>query len=189
MYQKYHTEALVLGSRERGESDRVIALYTRNFGLIYARASAIRAEKSRMRYALQHYARANVSLVKGKRGWRIAGVTPVASLRAAQREVGVFARIAQLLLRFAAREDRNLYLFEVLSEAHASLLKRSGVHGTVELICVARVLYALGYLSAEALGTALFTHSAYREEHLAETESLRDLLLSHVNRAIAESQL
>ena len=72
MYQKYNTEALVLGSRETGESDRVYALFTKDFGLVRARASSVRSEKSLMRYALQNYSRANVSLVRGG-GWRAAG--------------------------------------------------------------------------------------------------------------------
>ena len=75
MYQKYNTEALILGSWESGESDRVFALFTRDFGLVRARATAVRAERSKMRYALQSYAHANVSLVRGKRGWRLAGAT------------------------------------------------------------------------------------------------------------------
>ncbi|KKW47559.1 MAG: repair protein RecO protein, partial [Candidatus Kaiserbacteria bacterium GW2011_GWA2_58_9] len=76
MYQKYHTEALVLGNRERGENDRVFTLYTEEFGLVRARASAVRTEASRMRYALQNYSRARVALVRGKRGWRIGGAIP-----------------------------------------------------------------------------------------------------------------
>src|SRR5665213_2708544 len=71
MYQKYHTEALVLGSRESGEADKVFALFTRDFGLVRARASSVRSESSKMRYALQKYSRASISLVRGKRGWRI----------------------------------------------------------------------------------------------------------------------
>ena len=78
MYQKYQTEALILGSREQGENDRLYTLFTREFGLVQARASAVRKETSRMRYALQNYARANAALVKGKRGWRMAGASSLA---------------------------------------------------------------------------------------------------------------
>ena len=49
MYQKYQTEAIVLANREMGENDRVLALYTKDFGLVKARASAIRSEKSKAR--------------------------------------------------------------------------------------------------------------------------------------------
>jgi len=97
MYQKYYTEALVLGSREYGEADRVFALYTKDFGLVWARASAVRSETSRMRYALQHYARAKAALVRGKRGWRIGGA--VAADHLSLSAATVFARIARLVPR------------------------------------------------------------------------------------------
>jgi recombinational DNA repair protein (RecF pathway) len=74
-YEKYTTEAMVLTQVPRGEHDKVYALYTRDFGLVYARASAVRAEKSKMRYALQSHAHARVSLVRGSRGWRAAGAS------------------------------------------------------------------------------------------------------------------
>ena len=53
MYQKYHTNALVLGSRERGEADRIFVLYTKDFGLVRARASAARAGRARKGHAPQ----------------------------------------------------------------------------------------------------------------------------------------
>lgn len=189
MYQKYHTEALVLGSREYGESDRVFALYTKDFGLVRARASAVRKEVSRMRYALQHYAHAQVALVRGKRGWRIGGAVALSdhvSLSAAT----VFARIARLVLRLVAGEERNDYLFEALSEARSALAKSSkDAHAVIEIVCVARILFALGYLSAEALQTTLFAHAAYTDRDLAEAMTLQDKFLSSINRAISESHL
>ncbi len=190
MYQKYQTEALVLGSREIGEADRVLALFTRDFGLVRARASAIRSEKSKMRYAVQDYARAEVSLVKGKRGWRLAGA---ASLKSATRDricVATFARIAELTVRLVHGEEKNDYLFAVLAEAHDALMRgKVEASATIEIVCVARVLYALGYLSAEALETALFTHTAYDREHVLEAEAKRDKILSSINKAIAETHL
>ncbi|OGG62855.1 hypothetical protein A3C21_02295 [Candidatus Kaiserbacteria bacterium RIFCSPHIGHO2_02_FULL_59_21] len=187
MYQKYHTEALVLGNRERGENDRVFTLYTEEFGLVRARASAVRTEASRMRYALQNYSRARVALVRGKRGWRIGGAIPA---RNAGGSAATFARVARLVARLVAGEERNQYLFAVLAEAHAALMNEErGAPATIELVCVARVLHALGYLSAEALGGALFTHTAYAGEHLLEAETMRDKLLLSINKAIAETHL
>ena len=190
MYQKYQTDALLLGSREMGEADKVHALYTRDFGLVRARAGAVRWEKSRMRYALQNYSRARVSLVRGKRGWRIAGARPRQGFTLLQntRSVAAFARISELVLKLVQGEEQNEYLFSALAEAHGALL-----HGTesalVEIICVARVLYALGYISTEALSTTLFTHTDYALEHLREVEKKRDKLLSSINRAISETHL
>ena len=188
MYQKYYTEALVLSCREHGEADKVFALYTRDFGLVYARASAVRSESSKMRYALQHYSRAYVALVRGKRGWRLGGASAVQGMRG--EGAATFARIARLVLRLVAGEGENQYVCATLTEAHEALVHNAGeARATIELVCVARTLYGLGYLSAEALDTTLFTHTALASEHVREAELLKEKLLLSVNRAIAETHL
>jgi len=189
MYQKYHTDALVLATRESGEADKNIALYTRDFGLVWARASAIRSESSKMRYALQLFARSNVSLVKGKSGWRAAGATALRAASTKRSRLATFARIAELTLRLVRGEDANPYLFDALAEAQDALAAGVAAPETIEIVCVARTLYALGYLSAEALGSTLLTHTAYAMEHINEAESMREKLLSSINKAIAETQL
>jgi len=190
MYEKYQTDALVLGSRESGENDRSFALYTSDFGLARARASAVRKESSRMRYALSHYAFANLGLVRGKRGWRIAGAAAIRGVRGDTRGVAAFARIAELVMRLVPGEEKNEYLFAALSEAHAALMvPQCDAFGTIEIVCVARILFALGYISVEALQTALFSHTAYTGESLLEAETMKDRLLSSINKAIAETQL
>ena len=190
MYQKYQTEVLVLESRESGENDRVYALYTREFGLVWARASAVRKESSRMRYALQNLSHANCSLVKGKRGWRLAGAAAIRNAYGDPRGVAAFARTANLVSRLVQGEEANPYLFAALTEAHDALMVRQcDAFGMIEIVCVARVLYTLGYISNEALSTALFTHTAYTGEHLLEAETMKDKLLVSINKAIAETQL
>ena|SRR3989344_9408411 len=190
MYQKYQTDALVLGSREIGEADKLIALFTRDFGLIRARASAIRKERSKMRHATQNYARAHVSLVRGKRGWRLAGASAVRNAQGDRRGIAAFARISELVSRLVQGEEPNAYLFAALSEAHDALIQeKCDAFGTIEIVCVARILYSLGYISTEALSSALFTHTAYTGESLLEAETMRDKLLSSINKAIAETHL
>ncbi len=190
MYQKYQTEVLVLGSGERGEADRLFVLFTKDFGLVRARASSVRSEKSRMRYAMQNYARANAALVKGKRGWRVAGASALKGGKGDPRGVAAFARIGQLTIRLVHGEEKNDYLFAALAEAHEALMVETcEAYGTIEIVCVARILYALGYISNEALSTALFTHTAYTGESLVEAETLKDKLLSSINKAIAQTHL
>lgn len=191
MYQKYSTEALVISSRESGESDRLYSLFTKDFGLVRARASAVRNETSRMRYALQNFSRTNVSLVKGKRGWRVAGATALSTaIKKDSKGVCAFARIAELVNRLVAGEEQSAYIFAALSDAHAALMRGSnGSTGTIEIVCVARILFALGYISDEALQTALFTHTDYAIEHLNEAEEMKDRLLASINRAISETHL
>ena len=79
-------------------------------------------------------------------------------------------------------------MFAALAEAHGAL-KQSAVQPTIEIVCVARVLYALGYISSEALETVLFTTTGYGDPELSEAERLKDALLLSINKAIAETQL
>ncbi len=190
MYQKYHTEALVLGNRERGENDRVFTLYTEEFGLVRARASAVRSEKSRMRYALQNYSRSHVALVRGRHGWRIGGSVSIQGATGSRDGIAAFARIARLVMRLVAGEERNQYLFATLREAHGALIQKPcDAWATIEIVCVARTLHALGYLSTEALKTTLFTHTAYAEGDIREATTIQGKLLSSINRAIADTHL
>lgn len=190
MYQKYHTEALVLGTYEIGEADRSIVFFTKDFGLVRAKATSVRSEKSKMRYALQNYSIANISLVKGKRGWRAAGASALRIARGDVHGIATFARISELVMRLVQGEEENSYLYAALSEAHEALVREKvEAFATIEIVCVARVLFALGYISSEALETALFTHTAYTGEHLLEAETMKDKLLSSINKAIAETQL
>jgi recombinational DNA repair protein (RecF pathway) len=195
MYQKYQTDAIALSSREYGESDRVYALYTKDFGLVHARASAVRVETSKMRYALQNYSLANVSLVRGKRSWRAAGARPLEGLSTAENMHGAraFGRIADLVTRLVTGEERNEYLYQTLAEARSALMASKynlePAIPAIEIVCVARVLYALGYISAEALDTTLFSHSDYAPESLREAETKRTKLLASINRALAETHL
>lgn len=191
MYEKYQTEALILRSYERGEADRIYALFTHDFGFLWARCSAVRRESSKMRYALQPGALASVSLVRGNRGWRIAGTMALSRIDPSDRSaVQSFTRMGQLLERLSAGEEANPYLFDALREAHKALIREQKIsHPVIELVAVARLLYALGYLSTEALGTALFAETAYAPTHLAEARILRAKLLASVNQALSETQL
>ena len=190
MYQKYYTEALILGSREQGEADKVFTLYTKDFGLLRARASAVRQERSRMRYTLQNYSHIRAALVRGKRGWRAVGGIMIRGAGTQRKSVITFARIANLVLRLVVGEGSNAYVFATLSDAHNALMQdRSEAHPTIELVCVARILWGLGYLSTEALDTTLFTHTSYDLEHMREAKALQKKLLSSVNHAISETHL
>lgn len=190
-YQKYLTECLVLRGFDRGESDRLLSLFTKEFGLIRARASAVRSEKSKMRYSLQPYAQAQVSLVRGTRGWRAAGASHIASFDPTQESgIRVFARVSVLIERLIIGEERSDYLYGTLLEAHEAL-RRAPVeaHPSIELLSVARTLFALGYLSPEALKTGLFEHTGFSDVDVASVTDVRDALLLSVNAALSETQL
>ncbi len=191
MYAKYLTDALVLGSVPQGEADSRVTLFTREFGLIRARASAARKESSRMRYGLQSYMLSRVSLVRGGAGWRAAGSTAGASLSAACNEARAsFARVARLTIRLVPGEEKNESLYSLLRSAHTAFNQATREQcALMELVCVARVLYTLGYLSSDALGAAHAADSLFSIDVLTIASSSKEELLTSVNRALTETHL
>ncbi len=189
MYRKYAAEALVLGWRSEGEANKMYALMTKEFGLVWVRALAVRTEKSKMRYALQTGGHARVSLIRGKRGWRAGGAVPENDLLEGDA-ARAFARAASLALRLIHGEERNEYLFETLRAARTTLLaaSREAVPG-IELLVVARMLHALGYLPGWSENNqALFEEevSVGLGEHAS---TVREELIRSINTALASTHL
>lgn len=62
----YHADALVIRSREFGESDRVLTLFSREMGKIQAVAKGVRKPKSRQRAGAQLFTYADFLIHRGK---------------------------------------------------------------------------------------------------------------------------
>jgi citrate lyase synthetase len=130
-----------------------------------------------------------VSLVRGKNGWRAAGATALLTAKGSPEVLAAFARISELAMRFVGVDENNEYIFQTLMEAHEALINTPDAYPTIEIMCVARILYSLGYISAEALKSTLFSHTAYQAAHLTEAEALTPELLRSINNALAETHL
>ncbi|TGE32553.1 DNA repair protein RecO [Desulfosporosinus sp. Sb-LF] len=62
----YHADALVIRSREFGESDRVLTLFSREMGKLQAVAKGVRKPKSRQRAGVQLFTYADFLIHRGK---------------------------------------------------------------------------------------------------------------------------
>ena len=116
MHQIHVTDGVVLGKRERGEASTVVAIFTRELGLVRARAQSARVEKSKLRYGLEQLNRGRYSFVKGKHEWRLVGVEEVsrALLAPTIAERRVAGRIAKLLLRLMPGQGPEAALFDTV---------------------------------------------------------------------------
>ena len=184
MHHIHHTEAIVLGSRPKGEDSKILILYTRELGLIYAHAQGIRKLSSKLRFTLQDFSRANVDLVRGKEIWRVTTASPIASYQEishSEKSGKIIARTASLVMRLVKGEEANEEVFRALTRAYDLLSLKSEKldYKVIELLSVARILIALGYLSRDTeQGEPLFTDVAYQHR-----------LIRDINQALAESQL
>lgn len=186
-YRIYRTRATVLRSFPYREADRTLALYTEDFGLIYARAQGVRLEKSRLRYAVCDLSIANVSLVRGKAGWRLTGAIAQNISRLDRESLVSYARIAALVSRLVGGEEPNSYLFDTLMQAHTLLSAKSDPE-LVEVVSVSRILHSLGYVATESSDKDIFD-TEYTIDALESARPSMPRLVSRINEALIATQL
>ncbi len=195
MHHIHHTEAFVLGSRPKGEDSKLLILFTRELGLVYAHAQGIRKLSSKLRFTLQDYSRAQVDLVRGKEIWRVTTATPVrsyAELRRHRESERILARVATLLTRLVAGEEANVEVYEALARTYA-LLEAKGQsaedYRALELLSVARILVALGYLSRAMPGIVSEPSDIAEMPKEFSDVAYQHRLIRDINQALAASQL
>jgi recombinational DNA repair protein (RecF pathway) len=151
-YQTYTTEALVCGAYDSNAADRTYLLFTRRAGMLYATARSVREERSKQRYALQVFSRITVSLVRGKSGWRIGSVEPLANVfsAASSRSVrGSIVTIIKLIRQYVHGEEPQISLYDEVTTGLVFLATLpEDVHRTAwEDFIKVRILYQLGYIA------------------------------------------
>ena len=195
MHHIHHSEAFILGSRPKGEDSKMLILYTRELGLIFAHAQGIRKISSKLRYVLQDFSRVQIDLVRGKEIWRLTTAAPIHSythiLRARPAE-RILARIASLLIRLVPGEEASEEVFQTLSRTY-TLLEVEGQsaedYRALELLSVARILVALGYLSRATPGVTRHDDSgAVMPEEFTDI-AYQHRLIRDINQALAATQL
>ena len=157
-YETYTTEALVCGTFDRNTADRSFLLFTREAGMLYADARSVREERSRQRYALQDLSLLRVSLVKGKRGWRVGSIEPIKSYyhqsvdKAAR---GSVVNVCRILRRFVKGEEADPRLFDYAIAALDELSRDHAHRAFVEVISLVHILGKLGYVDVQKLPSSL----------------------------------
>ena len=153
-YQTYTTKALVCGTFTRNTSDGSYLLFTREAGMLYADARSVREEKSKQRYALQDFSLINVSLVKGKHGWKIGSVEPQLNYyheaynkSARGSIVGVF----RILRRFLSGEEAMMYLFDLTTDCLSSLRSDIPNRNYAEEVAALLIVAELGYVDKKQI--------------------------------------
>ena len=194
MHHIYHTHGFILASRNKGEANKMLTIYTREMGLLRAMVQGIRLHKSKLRFALQDLSYSNVDIVRGKDIWRVTSASNVTTFpyaRSSEPSLLIITRVSKLLERLCDGEESNekifddfiqtLYLLDDMNIAKSS-------REALELHLVLRIMDTLGYIGEsdmlkEYLGGNIDLNKT--ELLLKEKRSI----ISHINKALNESQL
>ena len=193
MHHIYHTEGIVLNSKNFGEAGRYYSIFTRDLGMIYASAQGVRKISSKLRFVLQDYSYIKIDLVKGKDFWRITNASKtniLEDIKKDKKKFQIFINISRLLKRLLTGEDVNRALFIdflngliILEEYNI----KEELHN-IEIIIVLRILNNLGYIGENEKLKNLIK-SQFEKDLIFEVAKSRVNILNEINKALRESGL
>ncbi len=194
MHHIYHTHGFILGSRNKGEANKMLTIYTREMGLVRAMVQGIRLHKSKLRFSLQDFSYATIDLVRGKDIWRVTSAKNISSFpfaRTSRSSLLIIVHVSSLLERLCDGEESNEKIFDDFTQVLYLLDDmniESSAREALELHLVLRIMNSLGYIGdslklSDYLGGSIDLNRT--ELLLKEKRSI----ISHINKAINESQL
>ena len=193
MHRILVTQGIVLSKRTLGEANTLVSILTLEAGLLRAKATSTRAERSKLRYGLEPFTYARFSFVQGRYEWKLTGVENISRdlLPALLPARGASGRILLLLLRLIHGPDEGGELFETVREglgllARAETPERSAA---LECVLVLRILSHLGYLP-QLPALAPFVEGDFTSAELALGASqMRAFVIRTINESLMQTGL
>lgn len=191
----YHTEGIILGSMNIGESNRFFHVLTRDLGLLGAFAQGIRELRSKLRYGLQTLSHTHIDLVRGKEVWRVTSASAVGSfpnIIQNSETTELFARLAALLRRLMPGESAHEEIFDdfmsMLRLMESETLDQKELR-SLEALVVLRMLDRLGYWGKRKKFESFLRGNVWNRETLALFSHVRLEIQREINQALKESHL
>lgn len=205
----YTTEGVVIEGLPRGETGKVLRIFTRDLGMVYARATGLRSNASKLRYHTQDHTHGSFSLVRGREVWRLTGASSTSNTGSASSAGGgtdnntdksikaLYARVLALLKRMLPGEEAHPELFDVIDSFRNRLLDLSGKKNildkeelrNIECLVVLRIIDRLGYLKDDLGLRDIVSSDEWGRETVGKIASKRKNAILLINEALRESQL
>ncbi len=179
---KYTTESFILDSYESSEHDKTYKLFTKDFGLIFARATSVRKLESKLRGHLKVGHLSKITLVKGKEIWRITGTEE------SHCETLLLQDVVKLLERFVRGEGAQKTLFIHMED----LVNTKNIdERTGRMLAHYLLLVDLGYADAYIIGAkSIEQYISWSVEDLYTQAILtKDVLRAHIMQVLSQMQL
>ncbi len=193
-YHIHHTEGIVLQTKGVHDSNVVLFVYTKDMGLVVARAISLRLHRSRLRFVLQRFSRSHIDLVRGKSGFMITSARQIDTnsdiFRHENRKIS-FAVLSGVLLRLIQGEEPNIDLYFDLCNLLDILKKIDSKEScfALELLSTIRILNILGYWEAVDSDSEYLGDLSNEKEILINIFKNRKLLIPRINEAFRNTNL
>lgn len=186
-HQIYNTDGFVISSQNRGDSDRLYFIFTKDLGLIRAVAAGVRKLESKLRYSLQDFAYSNISLVLGKTGWRIVNSHYIENpARVFTNSIKV--KSLRLLKKVCPEDEANQDLWLEIVSAFDFIDSNKDVdRKSLEALLVLKILSKLGYWGEEKGDS--FVSSPFTKDSVDRIEKQKKQIIKSLNESLRATQL
>jgi DNA repair protein RecO len=194
MHHKYHTKGFILSYKNIGEANKIINLYTEDFGFIRAIAQGVRLHKSKLRFSLQDFSFSKIDLIKGRDMWRITSASHIDSFPNIKnkKEIFIFCnKLFSLIERLFGEEDMNKIIFEDIYETfqllESEIFDKNRL-SNIEAYTILRILYNLGYIEENQILNKYIKNKFNKDDFEMISEDKRFIIVN-INKALNESHL
>lgn len=190
----YHTHGFILSSKNKGEANKMLSVYTRELGLLRAMVQGVRLHRSKLRFSLQDFSYAKIDFVRGKDIWRITTAGNISTFpiaRSNKDSIFFIAKVSSLIERLCVGEEANVKIFDdlinclyILDDEDVSKSSREAL----EIHLVLRIMDSLGYIG----DSNILKDYLDGDINIEKTESLlkdKRSIIGYINKALNESQL
>jgi len=190
----YHTKGIVIEAINVKEANKTYWIFTRDLGMILATAQGVRLAASKLRFSLQPLSLTEISLVRGRAGWRVVNAREISNIywqiKSAQQCVAMSSRVLRLVRRLVTGEEKNEALFDRLFEGliYLATLPTTKQVMNLEFILLLQVLYTLGYF-APPTELLWCINDPLSSEMIENMSAFRRQAITHINSSIKETQL
>ena len=200
MYDIDSATGYILSYYNAGEADRRYRILTREHGLLFASATSVRKEQSKLKYFLQKLNLIEVELISSKSGYRITGgqLFSKTSKEIGLESMAVLDRIGILVGRLCQASDQHLELFgiydSVVKQLQGVVLEESSnqTNEVVELWGTARVLIEFGYFNPDfspEIDVNVFSKDTLSIKELEMMQTHKITLERYIKQCITETML
>lgn len=192
----YRTEGIILRAIPAGEADRFFYMFTRECGVVGARAQGVRKTESKLRHGLAPFSHTRADLVRGKQVWRVVGAEHSPLFRGILKDARkrpVYLRGLEVLFRLCPPAEPHEELFVECVRAFSfleSAVLSAEESRRFELSFTATVLCALGYWGDGMPEKRLVPQGEWTQDFLLSvTDDAYRAGVREATRALSVSQL
>lgn len=175
------------------ESNKLLVLYTKQFGLIYVSTQSIRELKSKMRFHTHALSLVDVDVVEGRDIWKLTGIHEhLSSLPfAGTLAFSMLQRLSTFIMRLSSGEEYHDRIWEDIQNVYRYVQEHphenKETYHHIEIVFLIRLLNHLGYW--EGNEDFLLTSYPFTRDIFEVIDSNHSYFIQRINLGIQNSQL